>query len=74
MSQPDLLLACGILEKAMREPAMAEMNLGRWLAANPKAEQADGVRALLEGRALADASPSWGASTNRPGGAGCTMQ
>lgn len=74
MSQPDLILACGVVEKALGENGIAAANLGRWLAANPKAEQAEGVRALLEGRPLADTTPSWGASPGRPGSAGCTMQ
>jgi hypothetical protein len=42
-----LHLACGVLEKEIKENGMAEMHLTRWLAANPNAEQARAVRSLL---------------------------
>jgi hypothetical protein len=74
MSQPDLLLACGVLEKELNDKNRAEKNLGRWLAAYPNAPQARSVRDLLDGRPLADAAPTWGLSPGRPGSAGCSMQ
>lgn len=44
---PDLLLSCGVLEKELKEHALAEMNLSRWLSAHPESASAAPVRALL---------------------------
>jgi hypothetical protein len=47
---PELPLVCGLLEQRLGMGERAKMNLGRWLAANPDADQAPAVRALLQGR------------------------
>ena len=43
----DLLLSCGVMEKELKEQALAGMNLSRWLSANPDSASAAPVRALL---------------------------
>lgn len=47
---PELPLTCGLLERRLKLVELARMNLGRWLAENPGAEQAAAVRTLLEAR------------------------
>ncbi|MDA8172793.1 MAG: PDZ domain-containing protein [Nitrospiraceae bacterium] len=48
MLMPDLPLACGLVEKELGKNGLAEMNLSRWLAANPDANNAADVRAVLK--------------------------
>lgn len=47
MKTPELLLSCGLLEQELNERDLAEMNLSRWLSANPGASDTASVRALL---------------------------
>lgn len=47
MFMSELPLTCGLLEKGMDEKGRAEMNLTRWLSANPDAPQAGEIRALI---------------------------
>jgi ankyrin repeat protein len=47
MRMPELPLTCGVLETSIDEKGLAEMNLSRWLAANPDAPNAKEIRELL---------------------------
>ncbi|MBW1990010.1 MAG: PDZ domain-containing protein [Deltaproteobacteria bacterium] len=49
MQMPDLILTCGLVEKEIQSlHGHAEMNLSRWLAANPKHDLAKDVRKMLK--------------------------